>query len=285
MSKAVKNVSRRPLSRDEERRAQALRRKKLRRRRQFIFYSILLIMIIGIGTVLSLTVFFNIEEIVVSGRAKYSATEIVKASGINLKDNMLLCNTKQAQANIEKQLPYVGQAVIKRKLPASIEITVSVATADYAVKQDDGYALLTSEGKVLEKNVGTPSEGLTKITGAEIKSAVIGEKAEFAKKDNISDIQKIVEAAKLYNLKGITEINIADTLNVKLNYKGRISIVIGPLTNLNYKMKFAKKALDSIEKDDPNSHGTLDLTIYKKAYFNDTSSAQNTTQKEQSTKK
>ena len=65
--------AREPLSNDERRRLRAERAKKRRRRRNLLIGSVLTILILTVGIVLCLTVFFKIANIEVAGDEIYNA--------------------------------------------------------------------------------------------------------------------------------------------------------------------------------------------------------------------
>ncbi|MEG2782446.1 MAG: hypothetical protein RR911_07170, partial [Oscillospiraceae bacterium] len=66
-------------SRDELRREQAIKRRKIKKRRQLVFTTFSLFLLIIIGVILSLTVFFKIEKVTVEGKTPYNDDKIVTA--------------------------------------------------------------------------------------------------------------------------------------------------------------------------------------------------------------
>ena len=69
------------------------RKKKLRPRKYVLYYIIFLIIFLSVGAVLSLTVFFNLEQVIVDGCDRYSAQELVEFTGLNDTDNLLRVDT------------------------------------------------------------------------------------------------------------------------------------------------------------------------------------------------
>ena len=71
-------------------------RKKRRRRKKIIatLIALLCISIITLG-VLSLTVFFKIEKINVTGNTTYTAEKIISSAGIANGDNLILASEKE----------------------------------------------------------------------------------------------------------------------------------------------------------------------------------------------
>ena len=82
MNDVVKRDSGRRSNSDK---ARQKRKRVIRVYMQIIFTIVFLIMII-----LSLTIFFNIEKITVTGNGQYDEAEIINASGLEYGENMFL---------------------------------------------------------------------------------------------------------------------------------------------------------------------------------------------------
>ena len=114
-----------PQSRGEQMRVSARGRKKRRRLKDGFVLFLLFVALICVGLVLSLTVLFNAESInCENSGVRYSDSQIIAAAGLEKGDNMFRLNTAFIEAKIEKALPYVGKAEIKRRLPDTIVVCV-----------------------------------------------------------------------------------------------------------------------------------------------------------------
>ena len=96
--------------------------KRRRRRNRFrpLYGLLVAILVIGVGVSLSMTVFFNIEQIVVAGDANqpYQKNDVVKASGVHTGDNMMRLNRETVKENILSRLIFVdnGSDVFSNRL-------------------------------------------------------------------------------------------------------------------------------------------------------------------------
>lgn len=76
--------------------------------RKVLLAVVLFIVLIAVGAVLSLTVFFKTQSVTVSGSGIYSQEQIVNASEINAGDNLFLINSdKTAQKSPPGCLIYI----------------------------------------------------------------------------------------------------------------------------------------------------------------------------------
>ena len=95
--------------------------KRRRRRNRFrpLYGLLVAILVIGVGVSLSMTVFFNIEQIVVAGDANqpYQKNDVVKASGVHTGDNMMRLNRETVKENILSRLIFVDSVSTRRTSP------------------------------------------------------------------------------------------------------------------------------------------------------------------------
>lgn len=78
-----------PLSNNERIIKRTNQRRQKIRRKKIIIRSLVGIVFLCVGIILALTLFFNINKIVVSGDKVYSEKEVVDASEINMGDNLI----------------------------------------------------------------------------------------------------------------------------------------------------------------------------------------------------
>ena len=95
------------LSRNEKRQKDTKRRKKRNKLRKFLLWFLAVVVIASVGVVLSLTAFFGIENITVSGNARYTEEEILNQCLIGTGENLFLADVKSASDMLELNLPYI----------------------------------------------------------------------------------------------------------------------------------------------------------------------------------
>ena len=245
-------------------RAQRARRK--RRRRNIILGVLLTVILLTVGIVLSLTVFFKISAVTVTGDEVYSTEQVVEASGITQGENLFLLKKSDTAALIEKTLPYVETADISKSLSGTITIHITAAKAVAALDNGDSFTLLNASGKVLEDGVAALNDGVMIVQANGIKSAVPGEMVAFSTEEELADMTATYEALQAAEIAGITELDVRDHLNIKAVYQGRITLELGAVSSLPDKTSFIKAALTRNDESEPEFEGTIDFTIDKKAY-------------------
>lgn len=255
------------LSRDEARHAAVSRKNKKRRQIRIIVSALLLLAFIALAVGASLAFFFSINAVTADGSSVYSPEDIVAASGVTEGDNLFFTNTAEVAAKIEKALPYIETATVKRKLPATLVITASDAVEAAAFDGAEGYVIISSTCKVLSGSAGAVRDGVPYVSGVTVTAAQAGENAVFADAAQSSAMVTLLLALKNAELTGITSIDMTDVNAVMLVYDGRITLKLGGLSNAEKKLLRARETINRENAANPSVRGTLDLTIDPYAYF------------------
>lgn len=229
-----------------------------RRRKNFLIYSAMIFVVLIIGLILSLTVFFNIDTITVEGKTRYDVDDIIAASGVSKDTNLLLCNTESGVDKIKEEFPYIEDVKIQKKLFNTVIIEVKEAKPATAILSDGQYVILSETGKAVEV-LGENKYNVPLIKGAELKMIKLGSPVEY-KLDSIERIiEAVVEAIKENDMTSIDVIDVSSPANIKLTYDNRLTIVLGMPEDIGYKLKTAKTLIDDkLEKD---ASGTVDVSM------------------------
>lgn len=220
--------------------------------------SIISIILI-IGVVLSLTVFFRSEQFTVEGAEHYSAQDIIDASGMRLGENLFLSDKGAGEERIESSLPYVEEAKISIKIPNTMVITITESQPAFIFQNGSEYIIVSSQGKVMEKVKGTAEKyDAPVVLGCTVKSADLGKEITFKESGILSILKGVAEGLSVNEFSGIKEIDITNTARICLNYSNRIKIVLGLPEDISYKLKTAKIIIS--EKLSETDAGELDVS-------------------------
>ncbi len=244
-------VNTRAVSARDRARAENSKRHRRRRKRSYMLYYILLLLFVLIAFVtLSVTVFFNISDIQVTGISKLSAQEVIAASGLEKGDNLFRSNLKGAQKKVEQSQVYADSVKMVRKLPSTLVIQVTEAVPTVNLKTGDTYAVLSAKGRVLEVNQQKPNDKLITLEGIKKDGLKRGDFLDYEGDEKLSTLGTIVEALEEVGFQGIKGINLENLVDIRLNYKDRIRIDLGSISDLSYKLTFAKDIVENRLKED-----------------------------------
>lgn len=258
--------SRQNLTRAEKRQKDNKKRKKRNTFRKVMIWLAVIISFVAVGTVLSLTVFFHIDTINISGNKIYDKDEILAQCTIDKGENLFLSDTDTAKQMLEQNLPYIYNAEITRELPYTIEIKITEATPAYSIKnKDKTFILLDDNFKVLE-NKAKKAKGIS-ISKADIENAVPGRTIAFKNKDIgkcLTQLSQVVKENKFDEITSIYSNNISDNYVV---YDKRIEFRLGTCDELENKIYQGLTACEKLNQSNPNAKGVMTITGGKSLYF------------------
>ncbi len=230
--------------------------KRVRQRNMSVYYGTVAFIVLVIFAILSVTVFFNVETIIVTGSSIYTAEEIAEASGIAGGDNMIRRNMKKAEESVTEKLIYIETAEITRKFPSSLEICVTPCEETACFDNyDDGYRIVSKTGKILA-SINSPAEELPVFYGTEPADALKeGMTFVSADEDKTKVIYELMERADSSFGSKITSYDVTDRLNISCIYEDRIEIELGVISDIDYKYRFANEILTT--RISPDTEGKL----------------------------
>lgn len=151
--------------------------KKRRRRRtgrQTLHYLLILLVAMAVLTILSFTVFFEIEKIEVVGNTKYASQQLIAQSGVSVGDNLFRVRQKTVKNVLIEKFPYLEDVKLKRSFPPKLTIQVTQEVPLGAVNTPTGYVVIACSGKVLETGMRTLPEDITVVNGMYLSLPEVG---------------------------------------------------------------------------------------------------------------
>ncbi len=262
-SKQNKNVST-----NEKRKRQNKKRRLKNSVRKALITIGLLLALLAVGIVLSLTVFFKIETVNISGSGMYSTEEITAYCTIDEGDNLFLINKEKCAENLKQKLPYIYDVNIKTELPSTLNINITEATAAYRIKNDDeSYTLLDDRFKVLDNASQETADGAIEIQNAAVISNENGVTIGFENEESAKGLNQLSEMIKKLNITEATAISSDGKNNNYIVYENRIVLKLGDFENLENKIYRGLAGCEKLNESDPNARGTMDLSTGKQFYF------------------
>ncbi len=213
--------------------------------------------------ILGLFVFFKVDTVEVSGNSKYTAEQIVKASGIKKGDYLLsLTRAKVAGSLLTDEYKYIENVRVRVRLPDTVVIEVTEVDTVYSIQDAaGGWWLVSSQGKVLEK---TDAATDTVLRGVKLEIPKEGAQAKAYEDATPSTdeqgnvvpvtvtaaqrLQTAMDIASFLESNGIygsaQYIDVTDINNLVLQYKDKYEVRLGGTADLSYKINCLKSAVN-----------------------------------------
>ena len=286
-------------SRDPARREQRKKRKMTRaaiKRRRMIQRLVALgtlLAVIAAGVYLTMTMLFRIGTIqvqtadgtAVQEAAGYTSDQILQALGVQLEENIFSFDPAAKQAALEKQFPLLESIQVVREYPNTVVVKVTEAVPAYTMQTKSGWLTLSDNFKILACDSAQPT-GLKTLYGGEPVSVQPGDQLDFELPQTAdsaasdasgvsSETQEPQEDGRLAALAelqakleeygmldDVTRIEFADTDQMAFLYQDRISVLLGTLNDLDYKLDRARYVLTNADGKGcgPTDTGRLDFS-------------------------
>lgn len=220
--------------------------KKMKRRRNF-FRFILSLILISLLMVFALkSDFFVINDIKVIGNKNITKDILIKASSIDVGENIFKISTKAGEKNIKK-LPYTKEIKIIRKFPKGIVIEIVERKEMAQIKDISSFIFIDEEGQILDIKDNN-KESLPIIIGFKIKNKKLGVNV-FSDVESKPKLDFIKDGYGIGLLQNIKEVDMSDNNNIKLTLNEDIGVAFGTLDNVKYKLDLLEEILRDLKRD------------------------------------
>lgn len=273
-------------------------RKRKRGRRRFgLLFKLLCGAALVAAATLGATVFFQVETIAVVGNSRYTAQEVIDASGVQIGDNLFQMNKNQISQQILQRLPYVGEVSPQRGLPSTltIQVTEISAAAQVEVYQDDSAQaepaaedgsgdsgegdgsqaegeeaqtladqswLISTSGKLLE--VAPEGRGALSVTGLTVLAPQAGTmlavpQEQQSRLATLKELLSALEAAG--ELDQVSSIDLTHATWVGMRYRENFDARLPLGEDMAHSLAVLSAAVeDTLQTRGPQAAGTMDLT-------------------------
>lgn len=223
------------------------------------------------------TLFFRVEDVVVSGNRQYSSWTVVEASGIREGDGLLTFSKGKASGRIVQSLPYVKKVRIGIKLPGTVNIHVEEVAAVYAIRDlEENWWLMTGDGKLVERSDAASIEKHTKILGVKLSDPKAGEQAKASSSpassdaadpsfsvitdnDRLDAVLQIIGRLEANEILGQVEtVDVSDMSAIGLMYGDRYQVELGRPDKISRKVDMLAQ---TVRQMGSHQSGILDITF------------------------
>ena len=281
-------------ARREKRKKRKVTRATLRRRRilRRLTAFAMLLCVIGAGIYLTMTMLFRINSIQVQtpdGKqvteiAGYSADSILQRMGVQLEENIFSFEPGEKAAVLEQNFPLLGSIKVIRDYPNTVVVQVTEAVPAYAVQNGSKWLVISDKWKILSEE-STQPEGLCTLYGGKLQDTAPGqgfwfvedadaasasgsetaesESAVSTETARMEALRTLVGKLEEYGLsQDVTRLEVADTEQLAFLYQDRISVLLGTLNDLDYKLDRARYVLTNADGKGcgPTDTGRLDFS-------------------------
>ena len=268
----------------------------LRRTRRRLLGVLTVLAVLAIGAFVSVNLLFkvaifrveNFDRTTPANTGIYTEDEIIAALDIEKNSNLFGFSTAEKTQQLQAQFPYLDKVEVAVQMPATVVVRLTPATERFTCMYSGGWMVLSDSLRILRLEVSQP-DGLILLSAKlpENFSPAIGqqvipetynsllahtessaesdstdatpESAQPAVTDIVTQLWQLLQDDGL--LDGLTALDISDTSQLSFTYQGRVDVLLGNSSSLDYKLRMAAKILTDPDKGLSGSdRGTLDVS-------------------------
>lgn len=189
---------------------------------------------------------FNVSDISVIGCSRFSAGEIVAASGISGEINILHVDEEAARTEIEKN-PYLIVTDIRRVFPTGVEIYVEERVPTAQIHTANGWYVTDEKCVALSLNNAGDDQLIT-LENVSIHLPTFGSVISSDSDAKTEAACLVLAAARQSGLtEKIRSVDLADPDNISLRYGDDLTVKIGKAVTAGDKLAQLEAALDAVK--------------------------------------
>ena len=142
--------------------------------------------------VFSMSSFFTVDAIEVRGNSYFTAEEVINIAHAVPGRNLIYNTGSKEIIEYLEQNPYIKEAVVARKLPSTLVISITERKQACALKYDKDYLILDEEGILLKKTRTAPK--ITLIEGLVVSKIKLGEVIGTKDRKLFLKTQKLIQS-------------------------------------------------------------------------------------------
>ena len=205
--------------------------------------------------------FFELEQVVVTGNSRYTVEEIIAVSGVEQGDNLILLDKYQIARRVYTELPYITDVRVNRAFPDGLTVEVTETHAALAIESAGAWWLVSEGGKILDVTDAAGAEGYLLLRGMSARDITVCAQLALSEEDHITAErlkELISELSRRDMLEKTASIDASNREMLVIAYDGRFDVEIGYDADFAFKLDCLRAAVNELE---PNETGIIRMTM------------------------
>ena len=219
--------------------------------------AVLVCLAVAVVFVSFFTPLYDIKEISVSGNSTISEDVLIRASGIDVGENIFKADIASAKRRINK-VAYVDSVRVSRILPNKIKISVKEGEVYAYINFIGNYVGIDHNGKIMDikQQIGDVSKPV--VYGVTLTGFEIGSPVEIENKEAESVLFEMLDEIKSSEVEdSIRYMDINDFDNITFTLHNKVSVKLGTRDSIRYKIAYLKSVIENLGDV---TGGVIDIT-------------------------
>lgn len=208
----------------------------------------------------------GVRSITIVGNTQYDTEAILGVSGLEVGQSVFSVNKGQAARRLKKEFAYVRGVDIDISFKREVTIRITEAEEMGAVYANGGWVVVDENGVGLQKIPIESERPLRRmyLKGAGTLTDEIGK--QVLDERSLAIIAEICTAFDTYELGDVSEIDMTNLTDIRVNWKNQIDIALGNDSNLTYEIAVVATSIPKIlARHGETATGLLNVSQYSDA--------------------
>lgn len=218
---------------------------------------VIVCLIVAVMFVSFFTPLYDIREITVAGNSTINGDVLIRASGINVGENIFKADIATAKKRISK-VAYVDSATVSRIFPNKIRINVKEGEVYAYISFIGNYVGIDHKGKIMDikQQIGEVTKPV--VYGVTLTKFEIGSPVEIENKEAEAVLFEMLGEIKSSKVEdSIRYMDINDFENITFTLHNKVSVKLGNTDSIRYKIAYLKSVMEELGDV---SGGVIDIT-------------------------
>ena len=219
---------------------------------------VIVCLVIAVIFVSVFTPLYDVKEITVVGNSTINGDVLMRASGINVGENIFKADIASAKKRLSK-VAYVDSVRVSRILPNKIKINVKEGEVYAYINFIGNYVGIDHNGKIMDikQQIGEVTKPV--VYGITLTKFEIGSPVEIENKEAEGVLFEMLGQIKTSHVEdSIRYMDINDFDNITLTLHNKVSVKLGSTESIRYKIAYLKSVIEQLGDD--VSGGVIDIT-------------------------
>ena len=251
---------------DENLREYRIRNERKRLVRK-LFVPLSVVFVVLLAALMVLLFGFRVRTITVEGDTGYSSEELIAASGINLKDNLLFLGDREVEASLKDSFPYIKEVELEKDYPSGLIIHVVEEKTTFYYEAEGEYFLFDYNLRVMDKFDSL--EALQEVRTAILvdmplpKSCVVRQGISFD--PQYSYVESIIhQLSESQLVQETTYLDLRDKFVLRMECGKGVAVELGDYHDLQDKFS---SLLSLLGEKGKKMTGSVDFSCYPRCFY------------------
>lgn len=215
---------------------------------------------------------FTVEKIVLSGNTQYDEETVLYESNVVVGQSIFTVKTDDVEERLLETFPYFVTAQAKTVGMSEVHIDVTETKAIGVIGSNGSWVTVGQNGKALDREPMNSNVPKGKLYLKGVKPPKNGVTVGGTAMDDASldVVLTLVESIEATQLGDVVEIDLSNSSNIRMNWRGQVEIHLGNNSNLAHEIGVAAECIPQLIKlRGEKVSGVLDLSSYSNKDLDD----------------